>query len=178
MARPKIKKDLIEASNTNFKKLWELIGSFSEKELETEFDFLANPKLKETHWKRDKNIKDVLIHLYEWHQLLILWITENLEGKNSAFLPYPYNWKTYSDMNIEFVQKHQNTSYEKAVEILKESHDDVMELIAKFTNQELFENKYFSWTGTTSVGSYCISSTSSHYDWAIKKLKKHKRMCN
>lgn len=26
---------------------------------------------KETHWIRDKNLRDVLVHLYEWHQLLL-----------------------------------------------------------------------------------------------------------
>ncbi len=51
-------------------------------------------------------------------------------------------------------------------------------IIESFTNEELFTNKYFPWTGTTSVGSYCVSSTSSHYDWAIKKINKHKRSVN
>lgn len=32
--------------------------------------------------------------------------------------------------------------------------------------------KFFNWTGTTSLGSYCVSATSSHYDWAMKKIKK------
>lgn len=31
----------------------------------------------------------------------------------------------------------------------------------------------FDWTGTTTFGSYCVSATSSHYDWAMKKLKAH-----
>ncbi len=49
MARPKTKKDLIKASNLNFDKLWEIIDSFTAKEFSTEFDFSANPKLKEAH---------------------------------------------------------------------------------------------------------------------------------
>ncbi len=175
MARPKTKKDLIEASNSNFDKLWETIDSFTEKEFSTEFDFSANPKLKEAHWLRDKNVKDVLIHLYEWHQLLINWITKNKAGDNVAFLPKPYTFKNIAEMNVKFWEKHQNTSYEQAVTMLKKSHNDVMNIIETFSDEELFTNKYFNWTGTTSVGSYCVSSTSSHYDWAIKKFKKHKK---
>ncbi|MGO3678157.1 MAG: ClbS/DfsB family four-helix bundle protein, partial [Microbacteriaceae bacterium] len=34
---------------------------------------------------------------------------------------------------------------------------------------------FFPWTGTTSLGSYCVSATSSHYDWAIKKIRAHIR---
>ncbi len=74
MARPTTKNDLLKASNEIFEKLWKLIDSFSEKEFSTAFDFSDNPKLKEAHWQRDKNVRDVLIHLYEWHQLLIHWI--------------------------------------------------------------------------------------------------------
>ncbi|MDL2315205.1 ClbS/DfsB family four-helix bundle protein [Bacteroidales bacterium OttesenSCG-928-C19] len=36
--------------------------------------------------------------------------------------------------------------------------------IDSFTNDELFTKKYFPWTGTTNLGSYCISATSSRYD--------------
>lgn len=177
MARPRTKKDLVKASNSNFGKLWEIIDSLTEKEFSTEFDFSKNEKLKEAHWTRDKNIKDILIHLYEWHQLLINWITKNQKGENISFLPEPYNWKTYSKMNIEFWKKHQDTSYDEAAKMLKNSHSEVMKIIESFNNEELFTNKYFSWSGTTSVGSYCVSATSGHYDWAMKKLKKHKNNC-
>ena len=44
-----------------------------------------------------------------------------------------------------------------------------MTLIGKFTNEELFTKAHFPWTGTTSLDSYCVSATSSHYEWAIKK---------
>ncbi|PID78142.1 MAG: hypothetical protein CSB21_01565 [Deltaproteobacteria bacterium] len=176
MARPKTKKDLTEAAETNFEKLWKTIDSLSEKEFTTDFDFSDNPKLKEAHWERDKNVRDILVHLYEWHQLLINWVKKNQSGEQVKFLPEPYTFKTTADMNVKFWEKHQKTSYEESVNMLKNSHKEAMNIIEKFTNEELFTNKYFSWTGTTSVGSYCVSSTSSHYDWAIKKINKHKKM--
>ncbi len=175
MARPKTKKDLIEVSNLNFDKLLDVIDSFTEKEFSTEFDFSADTKLKEAHWTRDKNVRDILIHLYEWHQLLINWITKNKAGDKVSFLPEPYTFKNITEMNVEFWEKHQNTSHQKAMNMLKNSHNEVMKIVETFSNEELFTKKYFSWSGTTSVGSYCVSSTSSHYDWAIKKLKKHKK---
>ncbi len=175
MARPRIKKDLIEAANINFTKLWQVIESLTEKQFSTEFDFSENPKLKEAHWTRDKNVKDVLIHLYEWHQLLLKWISQNQSGKTVPFLPEPYTFKNIAELNVKFWEKHQNTDYDEAVKMLKKSHSAVLKAIESFSNEELFTNKYFSWTGTTSVGSYCVSATSSHYDWAIKKLKKHQK---
>ena len=76
-------------------------------------------------------------------------------------------------MNLEFWKKHQSTSYNDAKAILFDSHEKVMALIERFTNEELFEKKHFPWTGTTNIGSYCISVTASHYDWAMKKIKLH-----
>ena len=49
------------------------------------------------------------------------------------------------------------------------------EKISNFSNKELFTKKYFDWTGSTSLGQYFQSSMSSHYEWAYKKIKLHKK---
>ena len=165
MARPTTKEQLIQAGEENFNKLFALINSMTGEEQERLFSFED----------RDKNIRDVLVHLYEWHQLLLKWINSNQSGNKSNFLPEPYNWKTYPQMNIAFWEKHQKTPLSNAVTLLETSHSDTIKRIGTFSNEELFTNKYFPWTGTTSLGSYCVSATSSHYDWAIKKIKKHKK---
>ncbi len=173
MARPTSKTDLIEAANSNFDKLWQLIDSLTEIALKTEFNFSEDASKKEAHWSRDKNLRDVLIHLFEWHKLLLNWVSSNKSGNKTDFLPKPYNWKTYGEMNVAFWKKHQNTSLTDAKELLKNSHKDVLELLQPLSNEELFTKQYYDWTGTTTLGSYCVSATSSHYDWAIKKLKAH-----
>ncbi|QTQ13168.1 ClbS/DfsB family four-helix bundle protein [Treponema parvum] len=162
MPRPKTKSDLILAANAQFAKLWELIGGMSEEEKCA--DIFPN--------ERDKNVRDVLVHLYEWHCLLLNWIKSNASGKSVAFLPEPYNWKTYPAMNVGFWKKHRGTPYVDAEQMLKKTHKDVMSLIETFSDDKLFSKGAFDWTGTTTLGSYCVSATSSHYDWAIKCLKK------
>lgn len=165
MARPTTKNELKQAGEENFSKLFALIGSMTKEEQEGAFSFED----------RDKNVRDVLVHLYEWHQLLLNFVKASQLGKKVNFLPEPYTWKTTAEMNVGFWKKHQKTSLEEAVSTLKKSHSDMMKLIDSFSNEELFTKKYFPWTGTTSLGSYCVSATSSHYDWAIKKIKKHKK---
>lgn len=165
MARATTKEELKLASETNFDKLFFLIESLTPDEQIREFK----------NQDRDRNIRDILIHLYEWHQLLLKWVKSNQAGNALSFLPAPYNWRNYPEMNVEFWKKHQITPYKESVKLLKDSHAEVMKLINSFLDEELFEKKHFSWTGTTSLGSYCVSSTSSHYDWAIKKIKKQKR---
>ncbi|GHT24711.1 hypothetical protein FACS189430_10110 [Bacteroidia bacterium] len=168
MARPATKTDLIIAANGQFDKLWKLIDFMTESEQTGAFGFED----------RDKNLRDVLIHLYEWHQLLLNWANANRKGEQKPFLPEPYNWKTYPQMNVEFWEKHQKTSLIDPKKMLNESHSNVMNLIETFSNEELFTKKYFPWTGTTNLGSYCVSATSSHYDWAMKKIKMHIKTIN
>jgi hypothetical protein len=171
MPRPTTKTELITAANDQWDKMWKLIDSIPGHPQDVLFDFGDDPKLKEAHWKRDKNLRDVFIHLYEWHQLLLNWTSANIGGDNKPFLPEPYTWKTYGDMNVEFWDNCQPVLYDKAENLLRDSHVKVMSLIDSLSNEELFEKKHFPWTGTTNIGSYCISVTASHYDWAMKKIK-------
>ena len=76
-------------------------------------------------------------------------------------------------MNVEFWKKHQNTPLSDAKAMLKESYQQVMDLIATFSDNELFNKGIFDWTSTSTLGSYRVSATSSHYNWAIKKIKVH-----
>jgi hypothetical protein len=178
MPRPTTKSELTSAANEQFDKLWKMIDSLPDAE-SVAFDFGDDPKLKEAHWKRDKNLRDVLIHLYEWHQLLLYWAAANQSeeqgSKQEPFLPEPYNWKTYGDMNVGFWKKHQNTPYGKAKESLKESHLQVLALIDAFSNDELFVRQTLTWTGGSTLGSYCVSVTASHYDWAMKKIRAYQK---
>lgn len=175
MARPTTKSDLLQAAESNYDKLWDFIGSLSEEELDIEFDFSHDLKKKEAHWGRDKNLRDVLIHLYEWHQLLMKWVNSNTHGKSASFLPEPYNWRTYGDMNVELWKKHQDTSLAEAKDLFQKSHNDVLQIIESFSQDELFAQSVFGWTGGSTLGSYCVSVTVSHYDWALKKLKAHRK---
>lgn len=175
MGRASTKSDLLAAASEQFEKMWRLIDAMPQEEQQANFLFGDSFAQKEAHWERDKNLRDVLIHLYEWHMLLLNWIESNQNGQAKSFIPEPYNWRTYGQMNIEFCEKHQHTSLEIAKEQLKHSHANVVDMIDSFSNEQLFTKNVFAWTGTSTLGSYCVSATSSHYEWAIKKIKAHNR---
>lgn len=177
MSRPTTKLDLISAAKDNYEKLNTLISKLSDEELKTSLDFSKDEKKKEAHWERDKNLRDILVHLYEWHQLILNWVNSNQNGIDKPFIPEPYNWKTYGNMNVEFWRKHQTTPLEEAAMILQRSHEEVLNLAETFTNDELFSKGIYQWVGGSTLGSYFVSATSSHYDWAMKKLKAHQKNC-
>ncbi len=177
MARPKTKGDLLNEANKNYADLWEFIESMNVVELETEFDFSKDLNKKEEHWKRDKNLRDILVHLYEWHRLLLNWVDLNRRGIERSFLPEPYTWRTYGGLNVGIWAKHQSTSYEESKKLFISSHLMVMRMIEMFSEEELFTKDVFPWVGGSTLGSYCVSATASHYDWALKKIKAHRKNC-
>lgn len=173
MPRATTKTELTKSANEQFDKMERLIDGMGHALQNAPFANEMATAGKEAHWSRDKNLRDVLTHLHEWHRLLLEWVACNRSGMRKPFLPEPYNWSTYGAMNVELWRKHQHTPLATARVMLKASHGDVMELIDTFTNDELFAKGAFDWTGSTTLGAYCVSATASHYDWAIRKIKKH-----
>ena len=64
----------------------------------------------------------------------------------------------------------------------KENYEKLNLLISKMTEEEFntpfdFSKGVYKWVGGSTLGSYFVSATASHYDWAMKKLKAHQKNC-
>ncbi|MBK8847335.1 MAG: ClbS/DfsB family four-helix bundle protein [Bacteroidetes bacterium] len=162
MPRPTNKLELLSLSEKNFKALNNLVDSFSVAEQNKEF-----PK-----GTMNRNIRDVLAHLYHWHLLMAEWYNIGMKGALPEVPAKGYTWKTTPDLNKKIWETYRATDLKNARRQLTMSNIQMMELIGKHSNEELFEKKRYKWTGTTSLGAYFISATSSHYDWAFRLIKK------
>jgi len=177
MPRPTTKDELIGAANEQFDKMWKLIDSMTEEAQNAAFCFDSSGK-KEAHWARDKNLRDVLIHLFEWHQMIKRWYDEGtVKGGMPAVPGEGYTWMTLPDLNMEIWKKYQDVPLPSAKDMLRKSHGEMMRVIESHTNDELFSKGVYKWTKTTNLGAYFISGTSSHYDWAMTKIKLHAKTC-
>ena len=165
MPRPTTKNELVNLSQKNFKKLNSYIDSFSEKGKDKPFP----------EGTMNRNIRDVLAHLHHWHLMLMDWYIVGMAGENPEMPAKGYTWKTVPDLNREIWKKYLEVPLRKVRKMLNESFAQVQQIIQKHSDEELFEKKRYHWTGTTSLGSYLISATSSHYDWAYKLIKKAKK---
>ena len=166
MPRPKNKDELLSLSKENFEKLYALIDSFTVEQKEAEYLFDNN---------RDKNIRDIVMHLHQWHLMMLGWYEVGMRGEKPDIPAKGYTWRTIPALNAEIWEKSQNKSLDEAWQLLQATHQKEMTIIESHTNEELFEKRYYKWTGTTSLGAYFISNTSSHYDWAMKLIRKYKR---
>ncbi|MCP9290471.1 ClbS/DfsB family four-helix bundle protein [Gracilimonas sediminicola] len=165
MARPKTKKELKELSKQNFAKLNQLIDSYSAEEQNAEFP----------EGTMNRNIRDVLAHLHHWHLMMLDWYEVGMKGEKPEMPAKGHTWKTTPELNKEIWTKYRNVELNKIREDLSLSFLKLQKIITQHSNEELFEKKRFKWTGSTSLGAYLISATSSHYDWALKLIKKAKK---
>jgi len=162
MARPINKQELLELSGTNYSKLLSLIESLPNETSQADFP--------ERYLNR--NISDVFAHLHHWHLMMLEWYKVGMEGDKPDMPAKGYIWKALPDLNKKIWEQYQDLELVETKNLLEDSFNDIQKLIEKHTDQELFEKKRYPWTGSTSLGSYLISATSSHYDWAHKLIKK------
>ena len=162
MSRPKNKSDLIALSSSNFDKLTNLLKNYSNDKLCKEFP--------EQYLNR--NVRDVLGHLHHWHLMLLEWYNVGMKGKKPEMPAKGYTWKRTPELNKAIQKQYSNTDLSDIHKRLNKSHERVKYIINNHSDKELFEKKRYIWTGSTSLGQYLISATSSHYDWAIKLIKK------
>ncbi|SMO79197.1 ClbS/DfsB family four-helix bundle protein [Gracilimonas mengyeensis] len=162
MARPKSKEELKLQSTENYFKLIEFVEQLEQEDQQAEFP----------EGYLNRNISDVLCHLHQWHLMMLEWYRTGMKGEKPDMPAKGYTWKTLPDLNREIWEQYRDTPLDEAKSMLHSSFADLQYIIDKHTDEELFEKKRYPWTGSTSLGAYLISATSSHYDWALKLIKK------
>jgi len=161
MSRPTSKEELIVSAKLNFNELLDLINKLPEKIKNNTYE---NNELND----RDKTIADVLCHLHEWHLMRENWYKKGMSGKKSTL---SYSLKSLPLLNHKIWEKYQSTGLKKVITLLKKSHKDIMVLIEKHNDDELFSKKKYEFTGSTTLGAYLYYNTAEHYNWALKTIK-------
>jgi hypothetical protein len=165
MAVPTTKNALLRQTRDNYQKLNDLIDHLSEEEKRAEFP----------SGTMNRNIRDVLAHLYHWQLMFLNWYTTGMKGATPDMPAKGYSWKDTKALNQKIWKDYRNHDLKDIRSLLAKSHDKLQSIINKHSDEELFEKKRYPWTGSSSLATYIRSNTSSHYTWAYKLIKKVKR---
>ncbi|KQL59037.1 MULTISPECIES: ClbS/DfsB family four-helix bundle protein [Bacillaceae] len=133
--------------------------------------------------QRDKNFRDVLMHVCEWQAMLERWYREGMDGDLPAMPAPGYKWRDLALLNQQIWTNYQDVTLHHALKKLKLSHARVIRLIDCHTNEELTTKKHFKWTKSSDLYTYFAANTFQHYRWALKtcdiialKIEKNIRM--
>ncbi|SHG61127.1 ClbS/DfsB family four-helix bundle protein [Ornithinibacillus halophilus] len=155
------KEALLESSDKNLKGLFEIIESVPRSKRKNSIETQD----------RDKNFRDVLMHLYEWHAMLERWYREGMDGDTPSIPAPGYKWRKMKQLNMQIWENSQDVTINQAIKKLKLSHERVMDIIRSHTNEEVMTKKYYKWTKTSNLYSYFGANTSKHYLWAMDKCE-------
>lgn len=162
MPRPKNKSELLQLSAENSRQLLDHIDKLGPKAQQLEFP----------PGTLNRNIRDVITHLHHWHTLFLDWYRIGMSGAKPLMPAKGYSWKTLPYFNQWIWRNYQSVNLAEALVSFKSSFDEVRKIIEAHSDEELFEKKRYKWTGSTSLASYLISATSSHYQWGLKLIKR------
>lgn len=107
-----------------------------------------------------------------WHTLMLDWYAVGMKGGKPEMPAAGYTWATTPALNRTIHARYGATPLRKVRALFDRSHAELMALIERHTEAELFTKKRYPWTGSTSLGAYLVSATSSHYDWALTLIRK------
>lgn len=163
MTRPTNRLELLDTAEQTYQELLELIDLVPPADR-------ATPGACEL-W----SLKDLLAHLRAWHLLFLGWEEEGRAG-GAPEMPAPgFTWRMTPELNADLYEESKYDTWDEVILGLDTSHREVCAVIGTYDDDELFEKRRYPWTGSTSVGSYAASATSSHYEWAAKLIRAYLR---
>ena len=160
MGRPTSKEELLNAAADEFRRLWDAV------------DLVATTDRERPGACEEWSVKDLLAHLAAWHEMVLEW--EHIgSGGGTAQMPAPgLTWAETPALNEMIFERTKGDLWSDVVDRVRSSHQRVMAVIESYGDEDLFTKRRFSWTGSTSVGSYFVSASSSHYAWASKLIRR------
>lgn len=118
------------------------------------------------------SVKDVLLHLHEWGQMVLRWLSASQRDETAHVPGEGYNWGQLPGLNEQIYQTYKDVPLDKALEMYRGSHAQVMETIEGMDEETLFTPGLYPWMNKNTLAAYFTSCTGSHYRWARKEIRK------
>ncbi|MEM9710864.1 MAG: ClbS/DfsB family four-helix bundle protein [Actinomycetota bacterium] len=162
MSRPKDREELVERISSDFQRLVDEVDAVPT-------DLLEVPGVCD-----DWSVKDLLAHLDAWHELFLGW-EEIGAGGGRPDMPAPgLTWRETPTLNEQIWERTRDDDLADVRARLDDSHRRIRAVVESY-GDDLFVKRRHAWTGSTSVGSYAVSATTSHYEWARSLIRRWMR---
>lgn len=160
MPRPKTKADLLTAAELEYQKLDALIQPLNAEQM-------TQAGACET-W----SIKDILAHLLAWEQMVLSWYRAGLRGEEVKTPAADLKWSETPILNQRIYEQYRDVPLGEIRAKFAASHAETLETFQSIPEEALITPKVYKWTNTSTLLSYFVSCTSSHYSWAAAEIRK------
>ena len=160
MPKPTTKSELV----AEIQKEWELLEQF----LAT----LSPEQMNQPGAIGEWSPKDVLAHLAEWQQMCLDWYNIGLRGETPHLPAEGFKWSQMPALNRKIFEKYRDRPLEFVLEYFHTCQKQILDVVGKISEEELFKPGYISWTRNDPLAAYVIPCTSHHYHWARTEMRK------
>jgi hypothetical protein len=119
------------------------------------------------HW----SVKDILAHLVDWEQRLILWYQAGLRGENPETPAPGMTWRDLPKLNQQGYERHKDQPLDQVLEEFENSYRQVLSLVESMSEEEIFTEDVYAWTGNSPLLTWIAANTYKHYNWAKRQIR-------
>jgi hypothetical protein len=113
---------------------------------------------------------DVLAHLHGWHGLFAGWCREDGRGDEPVLPATGYTWDDLRALNDEIYERYRAMPWTRILEVTRESHAAMIELLRTFPDGALSDPARYPWANgpLIDLADECLGK---HYDWGIERVE-------
>jgi hypothetical protein len=113
---------------------------------------------------------DVVAHLHGWHALFAGWCREDGRGVRPALPSAGHTWNDLRALNDEIYERYRAMPWARVLEITRESHATMIELLRTFPDGALSDPTRYPWAHgpLLDLADECLAK---HYDWAVERVE-------
>jgi hypothetical protein len=166
----KNKADFFERTNEEWSKLQSLIDDLTDDQIKK----VPSQRTGSMEKSGDSwSAKDILMHLYEWHNMAYGWYEQGLKN-DKVIMPAPgYKWSELPALNKKIYDTYKDTSVEQSKKKVKATHLKLINLIKSLSEEQFLEPGQYKWTTKYSLSTYLAGTLGAHYKWAHDTIKKN-----
>jgi len=116
--------------------------------------------------------KDMLSHLIEWEQMVILWVKSGIDGKTVPVPAEGFKWSDLPALNDKIYKEHKDETLDIVQKKFLESYQQILDLLNSISEEDLFTPGLYKWQNKNMLAAYFKSCMSSHYLWARTEITK------
>lgn len=118
------------------------------------------------------SVKDILAHLTAWEQLFLEWYQAGLQGTFSTTEPVGMSCSAMDALNQQIYTQNQRHSLDDVLAEFHASYQQIISTIEGITEEDMFVQGRFAWTGKLTLADYIAGNTCNHYAWAKSQIRK------
>lgn len=117
---------------------------------------------------------DVLAHVHGWHGLFAGWCREDGRGEEPALPSATHRWDDLGALNDEIYERYRGMPWMRILEVTRESHATMIELLRTFPVGALADASRYPWANgpLIDLADECLGK---HYDWGIERIEEYLR---